>query len=404
MKRQTKCNALRSFVTLLAATTVSGVHAEAQADPVRLSSPSGGYVYFNRPGADWEQLTREMVECVSIAERANVPWKEQLEAFRGIVPQLIESGKAAGARTANVENCMVVRGWRVVELNQADGAAVAGLDRAAKADVLRQWVGADQPKGVVVRVWANDAGNAATVKQGMPPMSSRRSLSEGAIEAPKTELPVYEIKLAASIKLDAAKPLGPAEVARLEPGGQAVIVATLIAANPRGDSMRGVGRLEAAERNLGGFGLGLANGGWASLEREGKLRLEGLALNIFDRSRKEDPIVRTEVFLVSPGRWVFATNTLKLCLGAPFFEAKAGDVIYAGAFDMRTSALSPDMNLAPAQAHLNGSGDLLSKLKPAQWQNGHAVSCDGPFTLLPIYALEFPDAPYAEGYRRAGRP
>ncbi|MFZ5720095.1 MAG: hypothetical protein ACOY5Y_11605 [Pseudomonadota bacterium] len=389
---------------VLVAAAMSGVGGKASASPPKLSSPTDGYVYFNRPGASWEELSRDLITCASVAERANVMWNGKSSPYVGILPHLLQSGQAAGARTANLENCMVVGGWRVIRLAEAKGSALARLDRGGLAEQLSQWVGVDQPEGEVVRVWANDAGKPDTIKQGMPPIKSRKSLSEAAIEISKADLPFYDIKLAASIELDTPQPLSPDQLSRLQLNKQAIVVATLIAPNPRGASMRGIGRQEAAQRNLGGFGMSLAHGGWASFQSNGKLRIESFNLNIFDRSRSEDPIVRTEAFLVSAGRWSFGTGTLKLCLGAPFIEVEPGDVIFAGAFDMGAKQLTPEMDLARAQAHLRSAPGLLAKLRPAQWQNGHTVSCDGPYSLLPVYALEFPDAPNAEGYRAAGRP
>jgi hypothetical protein len=383
----------------LAAIAASLAVVPAAAAPVVLSQPTEGYTYFNRSAATWAELATELTSCASLADGANVVWNGGARPYVGLLPGMMQSGQVAGARAANLENCMVVRGWRVVKLPGAEGAALAKLDKETLAGKLRAWVGAEEPNGTITRVWGNEAGISAIVKQGMPTMLSRRSLSELALDIPTPELPFYDPKFVASAQIHRPKALSPAELAAVRPGDKAVIVLTLVAPNPQS-----VARLQAAERGLGGFGLTLASGDWETWRRDGRIQVEQVALDVFDRRRSENPVVRTEAFLVTPGRWLFSLRTLKLCMGAPFIEVKPGEVVYAGAFDLGSSRLAPDISLSPAQAHLASTPDLAARLKPAMWTNGHVSSCAGPYTLIPVYALEFPGAPLAKGYRPAGQP
>jgi hypothetical protein len=100
-----------------------------------------------------------------------------------------------------------------------------------------------------------------------------------------------------------------------------------------------------------------------------------------------------------PGRWrlygLGVMPTLNLCLGSPSFELKAGEVVYAGAFDLSADDLGPDLDLAPARAWLAGVGD---KVKAAVYTNGS----QGPCGDNTIYALELEGVPFEAGHASGG--
>jgi hypothetical protein len=104
--------------------------------------------------------------------------------------------------------------------------------------------------------------------------------------------------------------------------------------------------------------------------------------------------------VVPPGRWriygLGLSPILNLCLGSPSFEIKAGEIVYAGEFDLSRDDVSPNLDLAPAQAWLAGQN---RKITPAAYANGSL----GPCGDNSIYALEFKDAPFEPGYAWGSR-
>src|SRR5580704_7417689 len=144
------------------------------ADPANLTKASGSKTYFNRPGADMATHDREVGECLALATHEHQP-------SAGISPSFLVNSflseemaaKSAVALSSNTENCMVVRGWRVVAIPQDEADAIAKLDRASQAQQLSQWVGAAAPHGDIVRVWANDFADAATIKYKTAPWTGR---------------------------------------------------------------------------------------------------------------------------------------------------------------------------------------------------------------------------------------
>jgi hypothetical protein len=108
------------------------------------------------------------------------------------------------------------------------------------------------------------------------------------------------------------------------------------------------------------------------------------------------------VFGVPPGRWrisgvtnsSYAALELNFCLGSPSFEIKAGDVLYAGAFDMDAADIGPDLDLAPAKRWL-GSAPQTERLQAVSYMNGSRAPCSGD----EIYALEVKGAPFDPSYQ-----
>ena len=114
-----------------------------------------------------------------------------------------------------------------------------------------------------------------------------------------------------------------------------------------------------------------------------------------------EPKERIYSYAVPPGRWridaiaALATDGgLDLCLGSPSFEVKAGDIIYAGSFDLAGEAIGPDMAMEPATDWLGSNSEFAAKAKPAIYRNGSRGPCGEAF----IYAFDIDSAPYEDGY------
>jgi hypothetical protein len=109
---------------------------------------------------------------------------------------------------------------------------------------------------------------------------------------------------------------------------------------------------------------------------------------------------RFYAFSVQPGLWrLAAIHALSLCLGAPAFEIKPGEVLYAGSFDLSAEGIGPDLNLDEPRAYLAGHV-VAERLRPAIYRNGFTDRCTGTGS---IYALEVPGAPFEPTYRAGSR-
>jgi len=365
----------------------------AQADPVNLGRASAPNTYFNRPGADMAAHDADLRECLAKAARTSQP--SYFVSSPNLVAALVASAVAAGIETAeanhagraNAENCMVVRGWRVVALPTDQADAIAKLPRAEQAGKLKDWVGAASPPGDIVRQWNNDAADGATSKfergqltGGAPNLSfSARDISgDQKPAAPQSTSGSDRYKaLATELKAGAFDKAG---------SGDAVVVIFIT-------------------------GSGIHNGDTLAFQRMGPEPDDpaGVVDGRPDLFVAYDNWVwhkkgQWYAYAVPPGRWRVTAMTqlgaglqLNFCLGAPAFDANAGEVVYAGAFDLSKGYIGPDLALDPAKAWL-GPGKYADGLKPAAYMNGTTAGCGGTW----IYDLEFKDAPYVAGYPWGG--
>jgi len=115
------------------------------------------------------------------------------------------------------------------------------------------------------------------------------------------------------------------------------------------------------------------------------------------RSTLEAGDEKVQVFALPPGKWrVSHRGSLEMCLGAPSFEAKAGQVLYLGRFDMTAEILSPDMDMGGVTSRLGAAAPgVVAKMQPATWTNGAVWSCRN---WLGLYALVFKDFPFEPGH------
>lgn len=342
-----------------------------------------GFTYFNRPGADLAVHNDELRACMAAMSKAVPAWISQGQGVLGdaMANNMLEQR----AFNANVENCMVVRGWRVVKLSGGDGARVLRADRRGDHSILEPWLGAPVPQGEIARVWRNEA------LQPEPRFAQVGGLERDSLSY--LMLPGEGGKIFNSINPASGWPRPPAPVEPLTPNEIAALGAndSVIVVRVSGDS--------------NGLGLGFAPTGSADA---GNLRSAVLtrksATDTADGRREA-----TMVFRLTPGRWrldwvgraegmASVGGALSFCLGAPAFEIGAGEVVYAGAFELSAGPLTPDLEPAPAMAALGSAPMLASKLRPARWVNGETFEC----TLTGAYAVEFPGAPFVDGYAWGG--
>jgi hypothetical protein len=151
----------------LCAMTMGAGSAAAASDPdeLNLGRMTAGYSYYNHPGATIETHNADVAACLADALNVRSIQDQMRGGIGGILGALVANAQADSANrgvvSASLENCMVVRGWRVVHLDDAEGMALSKLPAAEIAARIAPWIGAQTPHGTVVRSWHNDAALGA---------------------------------------------------------------------------------------------------------------------------------------------------------------------------------------------------------------------------------------------------
>ncbi len=385
---------------LLAAAATPAVSAD-------LNRTSDGYTYFNRPGADMARLDAAVVDCRKRAGAMHQPDTMQGVAapgLAGLVAVLIVKGVSQAmadhtGRVVNIENCMVVKGWRVVALDAAEGPTVAALDQGPRADWLKQWVGAAEPRGSVVRTFGNDAvGTLATGMFDKAKHAANTALStdaaikdgkEQAANEPADEPATEKLSLPAMKKsARPPKPLKPEGLGGI-PAGSALVVVNVKGAG---------GMLLGFER----VGPDARTPAWVDDHPASFIVTQ--PSKAFAKAGSISGT--TVVYAIPPGRWRLSSwtgglFTVSFCMGAPAFDVAAGEVVYAGAFNPngKGEPLGPDLALDPAKAVFPALSKLGEKVRPASYVNGVVGTCAGAY----LYALELPGNPFVDGYALGSR-
>ena len=127
-----------------------------------LDRASDGYVYFHRVGASMKAHDDAVDTCVvdaaSMAEPyvpdfvvgGNAPPIDYLAAALAVPPIHGAMQRHIDRRQflANVENCMVVEGWDVVRLPDAEGREISSLPQPDQAARLAAWVGSREAHNI----------------------------------------------------------------------------------------------------------------------------------------------------------------------------------------------------------------------------------------------------------------
>lgn len=324
----------------------SGVSAQPQAQRALLNEPVSGYAYYNRPGATVEDHDLEFRDCfvATNVSRDDVP-------SQGLAFEIIWGGVMQAMSASAVENCMISRGWRVFRLSEEEGRSFSRLSDEDFRIRFGPMVGQTNPPGALAREWTNQAARPSgyhTASRPRPP--SRDHLSARSFALRKYELRLRTPQEAAGPRLTDIRGL-PAHRASAPEAGKAVVI------------LRAIGRFMGFERTL-------STGGSYRFGIEGN----------------RDGVWQT--FQVPPGRYrITNTSWLNHCLGSPAFDIDAGEVVYAGTFNLAGNLLGPTLNLDDLPGPIT---DRLQGARTAHYENGSTVPC--MFGLF-IYPLEIADAP-----------
>lgn len=381
---------MRNTLLLVAALAALASPAAAQADLTRASK---GYTYFHRVGADMAAHDAAVKHCVLQASYAAQTDPHSMGDMgnslgeyvdRAIIRGLtgaIAKGVNSDADAANVENCMVVGGWSVIQIDARQGADLARRPREEQHAALAGWMGASAPHGVVVRRFGNDLIHLATKFDGRPGGAGPLSLSITAVgempdpSRPRVTRPDYFRLVQAGVITET---LAPADFGGVGPD-ETLIVFRII---------------DGPGSDFTGLHFNLD---------DPKVAFTGSRIAVHRPSKsmwnKADEAIY--VFRVPPGRWrmerlrsmLRLQSSLSFCLGAPAFDIAPGEAIWGGTIAMGGEGrFLPVMDMAPIRQSLAASPDLLARLKPARWMNGVAAECGRDSYL---YALEIPGAPLA---------
>lgn len=379
---------MRRFI-LVASMALLAMPAWAETN---LNRASKGYTYFYRQGADIEGHGLAVKGCVEEAARTAQGDPQATGGADGVLasalaptllgPLITNANRNADA--ANIENCMVVRGWAVVQIDPEEGASLAILAPDQQRSVLANWVGADRPHGTVTRSFGNDLISGSTKYDGRPGNFDRLSLSVTAVNLipdpsrrrvvrPSYDRMIKSGALNAPVPDKEWKSIGPTET---------VVIFRIIQASP-------------AEFNGIHFSLD------DPIKSFGSVHFAIFQHNAGIFGKRMD---KYYVFRLSEGRWrmdklrsaMGALPSVSLCLGAPGFTIAEGQALYGGTIQMAGDGrFIPTIDIETARGDLSAIPELAARMTPAKWVNGTTAAC-GLDSY--IYALEIPGTPFVEGY------
>lgn len=364
----------------------------ASAEPVDLLRVEPGYTIFNKPGATMADHDAALEACVRPLQSffdSNPPAPE-------VSARIAEDFAAIfgiGHPSAVLDNCMVVQGWRVVAISEAQGDILNRMNGSALTDAIAPLVSADPPPGEIVRMWRNEAAIGDTVRiadSKLQKLPKRLSVRAASLRKPTPEPPAPAVERGRVKQRQswAGKAVRPVDLASVPSGAGVILI-----------KVDGLNFLH--ERGLILARMGAAPNGRAL--DDGMTRILAVKLGFGSSTGMT-------AYYVPPGRWrldkitAASNGALSLCLGAPAFEVGAGEVVFAGAFDFKAAEVGPDLDLAPVRAWLDGAAEP-SGLKAAAYVNGVTFPCTGGLVegeVKGIYAYEVKGAPYEPGYTWGG--
>jgi len=271
--------------------------------------------FYNRPGATRAQYDAAWQECRMIARGSRTPTGTIPTFYNPAVSPLAAGiggalgGLIAGAiaegeqRRANRRNCLLIRGWRLVEVPPVQAARVQEMTDEQRSAYLDTIVGAEQVEGTI---------------------TERTSFSLAPDPALRLDAPVV---LPGSIVLgrglDSASPLA------IAPEEGAIVFAFR---RPDEGSAGRTGEVHFARYDVEARDL-------VYRPRDWRRRGDNTTYHMAVISRNRRAPLEVHVLKVTPGDYVIAGHvpglvpvTNSFCFGAPTFRVEPGQVVYVGDF------------------------------------------------------------------------
>jgi len=272
--------------------------------------------FYNRPGATRAQYDADWQECRLIARGSRTPSgtipyyynpaviSPLAAGVGGALGGLIAGAIAQGQqRRANRRNCLLIRGWRLVEVPAAEATRVRAMTDEQRSAYFNTIVGAEHVEGEI---------------------TERTSFSLAPDPAINLDAPVT---VPGAVWL--GRPANPPVPFALAPGEGAVVVAFR---RPDPGSAGRTGEIDLARYDLATRDLIYQPRDW---RRRGDNTTYRLNVISHDRHAQYEVLV----LKVTPGDYVIvgqvpgtAQVTNSFCFGAPTFHVNAGETVYLGDF------------------------------------------------------------------------
>jgi hypothetical protein len=332
--------------------------------------------FYNRPGATRADYDKDWQECRLIARGSRTPSGTVPVFYNPSVISPVAAGAAGGLgafigakivegmqRRANRRSCLLVKGWRLVETDEATKAKVAAMTDAARDAHFATIVGAAEVQGGV-ETFENELASPE-LAPGIDP--GAKVTAAMAVTAGK--------------KVDLAAPLA------LAPGQGAILVGFRRPdAHSLGKSASAsFARYDAAEGDL------------HYQPRDWKKKGDTTTYNVVARSIDKKLGLELHILPVTAGRYVLTSAqpgpynpqaVTTFCLGAPSFEVKEGEVVYFGDLTPYMGVPGPSgskLLAIPYSRDPETARTLLASrqpamaaaFKPAELENGATWGCVG---------------------------
>lgn len=330
-----------------------------------------GSRFYNKPGATRAEYDAAWQDCRLIARGSRTPSGMVPYYYNPAVVSPLAAGVGAGLggllagaiiegeqRRANRRNCLLIRGWRQVELPTQEAARVTALGEADRNAYFNTIVGALEVQGEV---------------------TSRTSFTP-----PQDASIPLDAPLSGPASLFLGKKIDPATPFVLAPGEGAVVIAYRRSAKPfQGHGMVQFARYDPAGRDL------------VYQPKDWKKKGDKTTYLLNASSADGKAAYEVQVVRLTAGDYVLATSGLgriplggSNCFGAPTFHVGEGEVSYLGDFMPAAGARLADgkkfSGLAYA-SHIEDSRqalaarqpDLAKALKPATISNAATYACAG---------------------------
>jgi hypothetical protein len=276
-----------------------------------------GNRFYNKPGATRAQYDADWQECRLIARGSRTPSGTIPYYYNPAVISPVAAGIGAGIggliagaiaegeqRRANRRSCLMIRGWRMVEVPSAEAARVEAMSDEARSAYFDTVVGARTVSGEITERTSFSLQEDPELKLDAP------LAGPGSVFLGK--------------KADTAIPLV------LQPGEGAIVFAYR---RPGGGSAGRSGSVQFARYDVAGRDLVYQPRDW---KKKGDKTTYNLIASSSDRKADHE----VHVLRVTPGDYVIAGMsvgpavpiTASNCFGAPTFSVAAGEVVYVGDF------------------------------------------------------------------------